>query len=103
MRFDRIVDAVANEEVAAGLIIHESRFTYQQAGLIEVIDLGDWWEHETGNPIPLGAILVRRDVPDDGRARDRRRDPAQPALRARARERDHRRTCASTRSRWTTT
>ena len=64
MRFDRIVDVVANEEVAAGLIIHESRFTYQQAGLEEVIDLGDWWERETGNPIPLGAILVRRDVPD---------------------------------------
>jgi 1,4-dihydroxy-6-naphthoate synthase len=65
MRFDRIVDAVANEEVAAGLIIHESRFTYRDAGLVEVIDLGDWWEHETGNPIPLGAILVRRDVSDD--------------------------------------
>jgi 1,4-dihydroxy-6-naphthoate synthase len=65
MRFDEIVDAVANEQVAAGLIIHESRFTYQQAGLEEVIDLGDWWEHETGNPIPLGAIVVRRDVSDD--------------------------------------
>jgi 1,4-dihydroxy-6-naphthoate synthase len=65
MRFDRIVEAVANEEVAAGLIIHESRFTYEKAGLEEVIDLGDWWEHETGNPIPLGAILVRRDVPDE--------------------------------------
>jgi len=64
LRFDRIVDAVVNAEVAAGLIIHESRFTYQDAGLEEVIDLGDWWEHETGNPIPLGAILVRRDVPD---------------------------------------
>jgi 1,4-dihydroxy-6-naphthoate synthase len=71
MRFDRIVDAVANEEVAAGLIIHESRFTYPQAGLVEVIDLGDWWEHETGNPIPLGAILVRRDISDaDARAID---------------------------------
>ncbi|MDB5073178.1 MAG: hypothetical protein JWM87_4289 [Candidatus Eremiobacteraeota bacterium] len=69
MRFDEIVDAVANEQVAAGLIIHESRFTYQKAGLEEVIDLGDWWEHETGNPIPLGAILVRRDVSDaDARA-----------------------------------
>jgi len=65
MRFDRIVGAVVNEEVAAGLIIHESRFTYEQAGLEEVIDLGYWWEHETGNPIPLGAILVRRDVPDE--------------------------------------
>ena len=71
LRFDRIVDAVANEEVAAGLIIHESRFTYREAGLVEVIDLGDWWEHETGNPIPLGAILVRRDVSDtDARAID---------------------------------
>ncbi len=71
MRFDRIVDAVANEEVAAGLIIHESRFTYREAGLVEVIDLGDWWEHETGNPIPLGAILVRRDIADtDARAID---------------------------------
>ena len=65
MRFDAIVDAVANGEVAAGLIIHESRFTYEKAGLEEVIDLGDWWEHETGNPIPLGAILVRRDVSDE--------------------------------------
>lgn len=65
MRFDRIVEAVANEDVAAGLIIHESRFTYQSAGLVESIDLGDWWEHETGNPIPLGAILVRRDIPQD--------------------------------------
>jgi 1,4-dihydroxy-6-naphthoate synthase len=71
MRFDTIVDAVVNEEVAAGLIIHESRFTYERAGLEEVIDLGDWWEHETGNPIPLGAILVRRDVSDeDARAID---------------------------------
>jgi 1,4-dihydroxy-6-naphthoate synthase len=71
MRFDGIVDAVVNEQVAAGLIIHESRFTYEKAGLEEVIDLGDWWEHETGNPIPLGAILVRRDVSDeDARAID---------------------------------
>lgn len=71
MRFDAIVDAVVNEEVAAGLIIHESRFTYQKAGLEDVIDLGDWWERETGNPIPLGAILVRRDVSEaDARAID---------------------------------
>jgi len=65
MRFDRIVDAVARGEVDAGLIIHESRFTYQQSGLAEVADLGAWWESETGHPIPLGAILVRRDVSDD--------------------------------------
>jgi 1,4-dihydroxy-6-naphthoate synthase len=62
MRFDRIVDAVANGDVDAGLIIHESRFTYQQAGLAKVEDLGEWWERETGYPIPLGAILARRDL-----------------------------------------
>ncbi|MDQ2857961.1 MAG: 1,4-dihydroxy-6-naphthoate synthase [Candidatus Eremiobacteraeota bacterium] len=64
MRFDRIVDAVASGEVDAGLIIHESRFTYQKSGLKQVIDLGEWWETETGNPIPLGAILARRDLGD---------------------------------------
>ena len=65
MRFDKIVGAVQRGDVAAGLIIHESRFTYQKAGLVSAIDLGDWWEATTGNPIPLGAILVRRDVGDD--------------------------------------
>lgn len=69
MRFDHIVEAVANGTVDAGLIIHESRFTYQDAGLEQVIDLGDWWEGQTGLPIPLGAILARNDVPDD-RARE---------------------------------
>lgn len=64
LRFDRIVDAVANGDVDAGLIIHESRFTYKNAGLEQVIDLGDWWEATTGNPIPLGAILARRDLDD---------------------------------------
>jgi 1,4-dihydroxy-6-naphthoate synthase len=64
MRFDAIVDAVAAGEVDAGLIIHESRFTYGQAGLACVIDLGNWWESTTGNAIPLGAILVRRDIDD---------------------------------------
>jgi 1,4-dihydroxy-6-naphthoate synthase len=65
MRFDAIVAAVAAGAVDAGLIIHESRFTYAQAGLACVTDLGDWWETATGNPIPLGAILVRRDIGDD--------------------------------------
>jgi 1,4-dihydroxy-6-naphthoate synthase len=67
MRFDRIVAAVAAGAVDGGLIIHESRFTYQRSGLVSVVDLGDWWEGATGNPIPLGAILVRRDI-DDARA-----------------------------------
>jgi 5,8-dihydroxy-2-naphthoate synthase len=69
LRFDRIVQAVAGGIADAGLIIHESRFTYQDEGLVKVIDLGDWWESQTGMPIPLGAILVRRDL-DDGRAAD---------------------------------
>ncbi|MBV8355885.1 MAG: 1,4-dihydroxy-6-naphthoate synthase, partial [Candidatus Eremiobacteraeota bacterium] len=62
MRFDRIVDAVAAGEVDAGLVIHESRFTYRSKGLAEIVDLGTWWEEQTNAPIPLGAVLVRRDV-----------------------------------------
>lgn len=64
MRFDHIVEAVANGTVEAGLIIHESRFTYEDAGLVELIDLGRWWEEQTGLPIPLGAILARNDLTD---------------------------------------
>jgi 1,4-dihydroxy-6-naphthoate synthase len=76
MRFDRIVGAVANGEVDAGLIIHESRFTYRDAGLGCAADLGEWWERETGLPIPLGAILARRDLSPDVLAR------IDPAIRA---------------------
>ena len=50
-------------EVDAGLIIHESRFTFQNHGLHRMLDLGAWWEGETGLPLPLGAILVRRNLP----------------------------------------
>ena len=64
MRFDRIVNAVASGEVDAGLIIHESRFTYQQHGLRPIVDLGEWWEADSGTAIPLGAILARRDLDD---------------------------------------
>lgn len=59
MPFDRIMPAVASGEVDAGLVIHESRFTYPSYGLTAVADLGDWWEGETGLPIPLGAIVAR--------------------------------------------
>ncbi len=62
MRFDRIIPAVANGEVDAGLVIHESRFTYRDAGLISIADLGEWWENMTLLPLPLGAILVRNDI-----------------------------------------
>ena len=65
LRFDRIISAVAEGTVDAGLIIHESRFTYREAGLIAIADLGEWWENMTLLPIPLGAILVRNDVADD--------------------------------------
>jgi 1,4-dihydroxy-6-naphthoate synthase len=62
MRYDEIMPAVERGEVDAGLIIHESRFTYPQHGLVKLVDLGQWWEGETGLPIPLGAILARRDL-----------------------------------------
>ncbi|MBI4849428.1 MAG: 1,4-dihydroxy-6-naphthoate synthase [Nitrospirae bacterium] len=64
MPFHKIMEAVANEEVDAGLIIHESRFTYPSFGLKQVIDLGEWWERETGLPIPLGGILAKRSLGD---------------------------------------
>ncbi|HEU0130395.1 MAG TPA: 1,4-dihydroxy-6-naphthoate synthase [Mycobacteriales bacterium] len=59
MPFDRIMPAVAAGEVDAGLVIHESRFTYPTYGLRAVADLGDWWESQTGLPIPLGAIVAK--------------------------------------------
>lgn len=60
--FHRIMEAVVNGEVEAGVIIHESRFTYRDKGLVEILDLGAWWEEETGAPIPLGGILARRSL-----------------------------------------
>lgn len=65
VRFDNIVPAVESGTVDAGLIIHESRFTFQDHGLTSVCDLGAWWESQTGLPIPLGAILARRDLDND--------------------------------------
>lgn len=60
--FDQIIDAVRQGRAAAGVIIHESRFTYQQHGLHQLVDLGQWWEEETGHPIPLGGILAKRSL-----------------------------------------
>lgn len=62
MPFDRIMPAVASGEVRAGVIIHESRFTYPSYGLRQIVDLGEWWESTTGMAIPLGGIVVRRDM-----------------------------------------
>jgi 1,4-dihydroxy-6-naphthoate synthase len=60
--FHRIMAAVAVGAADAGVIIHESRFTFRQHGLQEVLDLGQWWEQETSLPIPLGGILARRSL-----------------------------------------
>jgi 1,4-dihydroxy-6-naphthoate synthase len=62
MPFEQIMPAVEAGVVDAGVIIHESRFTYQNYGLHLVRDLGDWWEEETGYPIPLGGIAARRSL-----------------------------------------
>jgi len=60
--FDKIMAAVEQGLADAGVIIHESRFTYQQYGLKQILDLGQWWEQESGYPIPLGGILAKRDL-----------------------------------------
>jgi 1,4-dihydroxy-6-naphthoate synthase len=58
--FAQIMPAVRDGRYDAGLVIHEARFTYPSYGLRALADLGEWWEHDTGLPIPLGAILARR-------------------------------------------
>lgn len=60
MPFDRIMNAVSLGTVDAGLIIHESRFTYPSYNLVKLVDLGEWWEKETCLPIPLGGIFAKR-------------------------------------------
>jgi 1,4-dihydroxy-6-naphthoate synthase len=60
--FDRIMPAVADGLVDAGVIIHESRFTFASHGLVQIVDLGQWWEQETGHPIPLGGIAAKRSL-----------------------------------------
>ncbi|SNQ51467.1 1,4-dihydroxy-6-naphtoate synthase [Frankia canadensis] len=64
--FEKIMPAVRDGRYDAGLVIHESRFTYPSYGLTALADLGDWWEARTSLPIPLGAILARREL--DGAA-----------------------------------
>lgn len=60
--FDKIMTAVQHGQADAGVIIHESRFTYQQHGLQQILDLGQWWEKDSGYPIPLGGILAKRSL-----------------------------------------
>lgn len=68
-RFSNIENKIIHGNVDAGVIIHESRFTYLEKGLIKLVDLGEYWEQKTGFPIPLGGIVVKRDMPDELKAR----------------------------------
>ena len=98
--YDRIFTDLDSGRADCGVIIHESRFTFEQAGFRAVQDLGAWWESGTGLPIPLGCIAVRRSLPEDvkGRVADLIRQsieiawkdpgPAMPYIREHARELD---------------
>lgn len=63
--FSDIEEAVLSDETDAGLIIHESRFTYEKKGLRKIVDLGELWERKTNKPIPLGGIAVKRNIAKD--------------------------------------
>ena len=63
--FSDIEEAVLSGKVDAGLIIHESRFTYKAKGLKKLLDVGEYWEEETKTPIPLGGITIAKDLNDD--------------------------------------
>lgn len=60
--FSMIEETVLNENADIGLLIHENRFTYQQKGLIKILDLGEYWEEKTDGPIPLACIGAKRDL-----------------------------------------
>ena len=62
LRYDEIENFVLAGK-GLGVIIHENRFTYAEKGLIKITDLGDYWENTTGNPIPLGGIVVKKSMP----------------------------------------
>ncbi|GAB2929808.1 1,4-dihydroxy-6-naphthoate synthase [Micromonospora polyrhachis] len=68
--FHEIMPGVAVGRYDAGLVIHEARFTYPRYDLTALVDLGEWWEGDTGLPIPLGAILARRGAVDPAQATD---------------------------------
>ena len=98
--FSEIEGALLDGRFDAGLIIHENRFTYEAKGLHKIVDLGEFWEQETGTPIPLGAIAVRRSLPDEVKHTVNRlvrrsveyafahRDASLPYVRAHAQEMD---------------
>ena len=96
--FSEIEGALVDGRFDAGLIIHENRFTYEAKGLHKIVDLGEFWEGETGTPIPLGAIAIRRSLPDEVKQKVNRvvkrsveygfanRDASLPYVRAHAQE-----------------
>ncbi len=63
--YDRILPEITADRADCGVIIHESRFTYAQAGFTSIVDLGAWWESETGLPIPLGCIAAKKELGND--------------------------------------
>ena len=63
--FSDIEEVLLREEADAGLLIHETRFTYQKKGLRKIADLGEYWENLTGLPIPLGTIVINRKIPEE--------------------------------------
>lgn len=63
--FSDVENMVLSGEIDLGVIIHENRFTYQKRGLVKIIDLGNFWEETTGNPIPLGGIVAKRSLDKD--------------------------------------
>jgi len=63
--FSDIEEVLLKGEADAGLIIHETRFTYQRKGLYKIADMGEFWEQLTGLPIPLGSIVIHRRIPED--------------------------------------
>jgi 1,4-dihydroxy-6-naphthoate synthase len=60
--FDQIIDEVVKGDFDAGLLIHEGQLTYQDDGLVKILDLGDWWKKETGLPLPMGGNAIRREL-----------------------------------------
>ncbi|MEO5857771.1 MAG: MqnA/MqnD/SBP family protein [Pyrinomonadaceae bacterium] len=64
IEFDKIIDAVLEGRVDAGLLIHEGQLFYKQMGLDKVLDLGEWWHEKTGLPLPMGGNVIRRDLGD---------------------------------------
>ena len=69
MPFDTIMEAVADGSADYGLLIHEGQLTHASLGLHTVVNLGQWWHEETGLPLPLGVNTIRRDLPDDVKAK----------------------------------